>query len=100
MAVRSIKQQDPEAKVYSINRYQKRECDFCVIITTRVAASNVFDKNVDFSLDSQCTTVALSRAKEAVIIIRDKNVLYRPEVWKTCTEEYSEAADKLSSFYD
>ncbi|VDD89786.1 unnamed protein product [Enterobius vermicularis] len=97
-AVKSIEQQDPTAAVYSINCYQGGECDFCIIVTTCVA-SNSESKNFNFVLDPQRTKVALSRAKEGVVIIGDRDVLFQSEVWGSFINKYSEASGKSSLFY-
>ena len=48
-------------QVYSINRYKRQECEFSLIVTSRVGMERE-RWNVNFILDAPRTTVALSRA--------------------------------------
>lgn len=98
-ATKTIEQQGMTYAVYSTNLYQGKECVLRIIITTRVALNNK-TKNFNFVLNLQRTTVALSWAKEGVVIIGDRDVLCQSEVWGSFSNKYSEATGKLSIFYD
>lgn len=97
-SVTRIARLDLESHVFSINRYQGRECDFAIIVTSRVAQPNIY-QNVDFVLDARRTTVTLSRAREGVFIIGDMEMLGRSRVWRTYVEKYPVAFSKLSVFH-
>lgn len=78
--VKAIEKSEPDVEVYSINKYQRQKCDYSIIITTRVLPSGR-KKNVKFVLDPHRATVALSRAREGVVIIGDNDVLCKSPVW-------------------
>ena len=96
---RYIKQRQPGVKIYSIYRYDGRECDFAIIVTTRVQSKEMF-WNVVFVLDSQRTTVPITRASEGIFLIIDQDILGQSPVWKTFIERFPCARGFLIEFYD
>ncbi|VDD91169.1 unnamed protein product, partial [Enterobius vermicularis] len=56
-------------------------------------------KNRAFVLDPRTTTVALSRAKEGVVIIRNYNVFKRSSVWNTYARMFPANSIDLEEFY-
>lgn len=98
-SVNRIASSDPKSNVFSINRYQGRECDFAIIVTTRVARKDVH-QNADFILDPCRTTVVLSRARQGVFIIGDMDLLEQSDVWRRYVQQYPRAFNKLNLFHN
>lgn len=97
-AAKRIAAMGPPSQVYTVNRYQGRECDIAIIVTTRISVKNVY-KNTDFILDPLRATVALSRAKEGIVIIGDQSLLIQSPLWKTYLERYSECMATIQQFF-
>ena len=66
----------PPSQVYTVNR---------IVATTRVSIKNVY-RNIDFILDPLRATVALSKAKEGVVIVGDQSLLIQSSLWKAYLE--------------
>ena len=98
-SVRDTEQRQPGVKVYSINRYQGRECDFAIIVMTRVQSTEKF-RNMEFVLDSQRTTVAITGAREGIFVIVDQEILDQSPVRKTFIDKFSCVRSFLIEFYD
>ena len=79
-SVKRIAALELECQVYSINRYQGRECDFSITVTTGMRMEKK-RQNFNFILDAPRTTVALSQTREGVVIVGDRELFVQSDVW-------------------
>ena len=97
--VEDVKEIDEAIEAFTVNEFQGREADFVILITTRTMATAQHGRELyTFVLDEQRTTVALSRAKQGMVIIGDADVLQSAPIWERYLAYFSDIAVPLSTF--
>ena len=97
--VEDAKKIDEAIEAFSVSEFQGREANFVILITTRTMATAQHSRELySFILDEQRTTVALSRAKQEMIIIGDADVLRSAPIWERYVIYFLDIAVPLSTF--
>ena len=85
--------------IFTIDQYQGQESDIVVLVTTRSGSEESEDENYEFFLDSARVTVALSRARDGLLIVGNFSLLLQRELWHKYVSTATQSTPILTRDY-
>lgn len=95
LTVRDLRNLDEQILIYTVNSFIGKEADIVMSLTTRLATV-LNDKTGKILFHDQRLTVALTRAREGIIILGSRALLERGQLWRQLLKDLDSQIDSVA----